>query len=214
MKTHKKLYVFDMDRTLLPKTTASLEIAKIMNQSHVLEQIEAKLKNKEIDDKQFAHETYNLWGVPDPSIVRQAFENSPKLKNIKETLQHIANENHVSCLITLSPQYFAHHFYEYGFDHIFSSYMPASPQEILDTEKILSPMHKWQITRDLAKRVGTSLQNVIAFGDSRSDQHIMAELNETVSVNGDDHIRHMCKYDYTGNDLWEAYQMTSIIKSA
>jgi phosphoserine phosphatase len=209
MKQPKKLYIFDMDGTLLPKTTACLEIAKIMKKSHLIEHMEVKLKNKEMCDKQFGNEIYNLWGAPDPLIVRQAFENSPKLKNIKQTLQHIKSEDHVSCLITMSPQYFAHHFYEYGFDHIFSSVLPASSEEAFDTSKLLSPMDKLHIIKDLAEKIGVSLKNSIAFGDSRSDLHIMSELQETVSVNGDEHIIDLCKYKYAGDDLWEAYQMTA-----
>ncbi len=68
-----RLFVFDMDGTLLVKTAACIEIAKAagtLDQLHVLEK---QFATGEIDAFRFAQEIAALWGVLEESTVRTAF---------------------------------------------------------------------------------------------------------------------------------------------
>ncbi len=204
----RKLYVFDMDGTLLPNTSGCREIAKITGTKDLVERLESGFDGTKASCVKFARELYRNWGVLDHTILKSAFNNSPKLKNIKKTLKSIADRGHVSCMITLSPNFFANQFYDYGFDHIFSSRFPDSHQDAFDPKAILSATDKLHLTQKLAHQLGVSFKDTVAFGDSISDKVLMDELTETVAVNGDEHINHLCKHRYRGECLWEAYALT------
>jgi phosphoserine phosphatase len=96
-----RLFVFDMDGTLLIGTTACIEIAKVsgtLDQLHVLER---QFATGEIDAFCFAQNIGALWGMVDQRVVRTAFEAAPKLSNIKAVIALIRRGGGKSCLITM-----------------------------------------------------------------------------------------------------------------
>ena len=107
----KRLFVFDMDGTLLIKTTACLEIARATATLDQLHMLEKQLADGEIDAFGFAKKIGALWGMLDERIVRTAFEATPKLEKIKEVTALIRRAGGTSCLITMSPDFYAHLFY-------------------------------------------------------------------------------------------------------
>src|SRR5271166_5175135 len=78
-----RLFVFDMDGTLLIRTTACIEIAKMSGTLDQLRILEQKFESREIDAFCFAQNIGSLWGMLDEQVVRAAFEATPKLANIK-----------------------------------------------------------------------------------------------------------------------------------
>ena len=102
-----RLFVFDMDGTLLIRTTACIEIAKVsgtLGQLHILEQ---RFAAGEIDAFCFAQHIGAMWGRVDEQIVRTAFEATPKLANIPAVTNLIRRGGGKSCLITMSPDFYA-----------------------------------------------------------------------------------------------------------
>src|SRR5271170_7997492 len=92
-----RLFVFDMDGTLLMRTTACIEIAKVsgtLDQLHILEQ---KFAAGEIDAFCFAQNIGALWGMVDEQVVRAAFEATPKLTNIEAVTTLIRRAGGKSC---------------------------------------------------------------------------------------------------------------------
>jgi phosphoserine phosphatase len=200
-----RLFVFDMDGTLLIRTTACIEIAKVsgtLDQLHVLEQ---KFAAGEIDAFCFAQNIGALWGMVDETVVRTAFEATPKLANIKAVTSLIRRAGGKSGLITMSPDFYANLFHEYGFDFIAASRFPRSSGEEVKREHILSPQDKATIARDWCNRLGFELNQCVAFGDSMSDYLLFKELEHTVSINGDSTLRALARYHYEGSDLHEAF---------
>jgi|SRR5271170_536064 len=200
-----RLFVFDMDGTLLIGTTACIEIAKVSGTLHELHAWEEKFACGEIDAFCFAQEIGALWGMVDEQVVRASFEATPKLSNIKAVTDLIRKGGGKSCLITMSPDFYAHLFYEYGFDFIGASQFPRSADEEVRREKILSPKDKARLVRGWCDRLGFELDKCVAFGDSMSDYLLFKELEHTVSVNGDSTLRSMARHQYEGSDLHEAF---------
>ncbi len=200
-----RLFIFDMDGTLLVKTTASIEIAKVTGTIDQLYLLEKSFADGLIDAFGFAKEISAFWGVLDKKVVRRAFETTPKLENIKIVTALIQRGGGKSCLITMSPDFYAHHFYDYGFDFIEASRFPTCLEERVMPEMILSPKDKGVIAQRLCRQLGFELQDCVAFGDSMSDYLLFKELAHTVSVNGDSRIRDMARYQYEGADLHEAF---------
>jgi phosphoserine phosphatase len=202
-----RLFVFDMDGTLLLRTTACIEIAKVsgtLDQLHILEQ---SFATGEIDAFCFAQNIGALWGMVDEQVVRTAFEATPKLTNIKAVTSLIRRGGGKSCLMTMSPDFYANLFYEYGFDFIGASQFPRGSVEEIKREHILSPKDKATIVRRWCNRLDFELNRCVAFGDSMSDYLLFKELEHTVSMNGDSTLRDLARYHYEGSDRHDAFLM-------
>jgi phosphoserine phosphatase len=199
-----RLFVFDMDGTLLVGTTACLEIARTAGTIDQLHVLERQFAEGEIDANGFAKAIGALWGLIDEQIVRAAFEATPKLANIRAVTGLIRRGGGKSCLITMSPHYYARLFYDYGFDFIAASQFPGSADEEILPEKILNPKDKAVLVSRWCNQLGFERNRCIAFGDSMSDYLLFKELKHTVSVNGDPTLRSLARYCYDGSDLYEA----------
>jgi phosphoserine phosphatase len=200
-----RLFVFDMDGTLLIRTTACIEIAKVSGTLDHLHLLERKFTAGEIDAFSFAQSIGALWGMVDEQIVRTAFEATPKLANIKEVTALIRRAGGKSCLITMSPDFYANLFYEYGFDFIEASRFPRSLNEPVKRESILNPRDKATLVERWCHQLGFQLKDCVAFGDSMSDYHLFKELVHTVSINGDSTLGALARYHYEGSDLHAAF---------
>ena len=194
-----------MDGTLLPGTTSNLEIAKVTKTENELHGLEDLFSQGKINTKEFAQEIYKLWGMLDGEIIKRAFDSSFKLSNIKKVIKKLKMDSNICIIITMSPDFFANHFFSYGFDYIFASQFPKEKHESLDISKILEPRDKPQIVLDLCEKLNLTYKDSIAFGDSMSDYYLFKELEYTVSVNGDSKIQERSKFQYEGNDLEELF---------
>ncbi|QLH37370.1 MAG: hypothetical protein HWD61_15505 [Parachlamydiaceae bacterium] len=87
-----RLYVFDMDGTLLPNTTAMLQIAETTGHKQDLEVLEKQLLEQAINSAQFAKNVFDLWNQLEPETVKTSFVNSPKIGNIESVLQRFPIE--------------------------------------------------------------------------------------------------------------------------
>ncbi len=200
-----RLFVFDMDGTLLIKTTACLEIAKATATLEHLHMLEKQFADGEMDAFGFAKQIGALWGMLDEAIVRSAFEATPKLEKIKDVTALIRRGGGTSCLITMSPDFYAHLFYDFGFDFIGASAFPRSLEEEILPEKILNPKDKAVLVQKWCAQLGLEMNRCVAFGDSMSDYLLFKELEHTVAVNADATLRTLARYQYDGSDLHAAF---------
>lgn len=199
------MFVFDMDGTLLIRTTACIEIAKVSGTLEQLHVLERQFASGGIDAFCFAQNIGALWGMVDDQVVRTAFEATPKLSNIKAVTSLIRQGGGKSCLITMSPDFYANLFYEYGFDFIGASQFPKDALDQMKREHILNPADKTTIVRRWCDQLGFELNKCVAFGDSLSDYLLFKELEHTVSINGDSTLRDLARYQYEGSDLHDAF---------
>ena len=202
-----KLFVFDMDGTLLPKTTASIEISRQLGKLPELLELERQFAEGVLNTKMFAQEINRIWGVLDETVIRSAFEASSKLANIDTVISILSERGDKSCIITMSPDFFANLFLERGFDFVFASEFPRTVDEPLCPERILTPEDKVSLTKRLCDELGVDIVDVVAFGDSMSDYPLFKTLVHTVSVNGTPHLEALAKYRYRGNDLHEIFRL-------
>ena len=200
-----RLFVFDMDGTLLIQTTACIEIAKVSGTLDQLHALEYRFATGEIDAFCFAQNIGALWGMVDEQVIRKAFDATPKLANIRTVTDLIRRGGGKSCLITMSPDFYANLFYDYGFDLIGASQFPRSSTEEVKRENILNPKDKATIVERWCKQLGFELKQCVAFGDSMSDYLLFKELEHTVSINGDSTLRKLARYHYQGSDLQAAF---------
>lgn len=196
-----------MDGTLLPGTSANVELARRIGVSGEVAALEKNFARGKIDTKAFARSLFELWGVVGDEVVVEAFNDAPKLRHIRETLSDIHERGHRAIVITMSPDFFSELFLDFGFDAVIASKFPRKAQVLLDPAKILSPADKPFLARDICRRYHIPDDAVVAYGDSRSDRFLFENARVAVSVNGDDNVKDVATCSYEGNDLWDAYQV-------
>ena len=128
------------------------------------------------------------------------------LANVREVLADIRARGERACLITMSPDYFAEQFLDFGFDAVFASAFPRSADAPLDETAILSPEDKPRLAARFCAEHGLELRDAIAYGDSMSDVFLFDAVGVRVSVNGDHHLAERSDIAVEGTDLLVAYR--------
>ena len=201
-----------MDGTLLRGTTASLQIARHLGCDKELERLEARFAAGEIDTRGFAAAIHKLWRALTRPAVADVFGASPWLNGIPEVCADIRGRGERSVVITMSPDFFARHLLELGFDDVVASRFPALPfRDPLDPENILTPDDKVRIVDELRERHGLSRSRCVAYGDSMSDAPLFRQLTKTVGVNADHHLAELAAVSYSGDDLAGAYALGRVL---
>jgi phosphoserine phosphatase len=201
-----RAHVFDMDGTLLHGTTAPMLLAAALGQPDALDALEKRFSFGTATAVQFAREMHEMWGVVAPEVAQQAFAAAPLLANVREVLADIRRRDERACLITMSPDYFAEQFLDFGFDAVFASRFPRSTDDPLDESGILTPEDKPRLAEEFCAEHGLSLKDAIAYGDSMSDVFLFEEVGVRVAVNADHHLAGRSDIAVEGTDLLLAYR--------
>jgi len=201
-----RAHIFDMDGTLLHGTTGPLQVAAALGRPDSLHELEERFATGGATAVDFARALHEMWGIVPPEVARRAFEAAPLLANIREVLTDIRERDERACLITMSPDYFAEQFLDFGFHAVFSSRFPRLAEVPLDESLILNPRDKPRLAAEFCAEYGLRLSEAIAYGDSMSDVHLFEEVGFRVSVNGDHHLAELADIAVEGRDLLPAYR--------
>jgi phosphoserine phosphatase len=204
-----------MDGTLLPGSSASLEIARRHGSADALAELEARFAAGEIDTRGFSATVHALWHDLTSDDVEAAFAGSPWLSGIPEVCADIRARGERSAVITMSPDFFAVRLHALGFDDVIASRFPALPfRAALDPADVLTPADKVRFVRDLCARHGLPGARCVAYGDSMSDAPLFRHLANTVAVNADHHLADLAALHYRGGDLTGAYALGRTLLTA
>jgi phosphoserine phosphatase len=201
-----RAHIFDMDGTLLHGTSAPVLLAAALGQSDGLAALEERFASGATTAVEFAHEIHASWGIVPPDLVQRVFAQAPVLANVREVLDDIHARGERACLITMSPDYFAEQFVGFGFDAVFASRFPRTPDAPLDESAILNPRDKPRLAAAFCAEHGLDLTDAIAYGDSMSDVFLFDEVGVRVAVNGDHHLADRSDIAVEGTDLLVAYR--------
>jgi phosphoserine phosphatase len=201
-----RAHIFDMDGTLLHGTSAPVLLAAALGEPEALDALERRFASGTATAVQFARALHDMWGVVAPEIAREAFGAAPVLANVREVIADIRRRDERACLITMSPDYFAEQFLDFGFDAVFASRFPRSAETPLDESAILNPEDKPRLAARFCAEHGLALSDAIAYGDSMSDVFLFEEVGVRVSVNGDHHLAELADIAVEGTDLLPAYR--------
>ncbi|GAA4144108.1 HAD-IB family phosphatase [Actinomadura keratinilytica] len=202
------LHIFDMDGTLLAGSTAGLELARRLGTLPQLKELEARFAAGTLDTRGFAAALHRLWRDLTPDAVAAAYAAAPWIDGIADVCADIRARGEHSAVITMSPDFFARHLLDLGFDDVLASRFPPPPFTApLDPDAILTPDDKVRLTEDLRRRHGLPRTRCVAYGDSMSDAPLFRHLTHTVAVNADHHLSDLASIDYRGSNLTEAYTL-------
>jgi len=194
-----------MDGTLLVGTSAPVLVAAALGRGDSLVELEERFATGAATAVDFAHALHEMWGVVSPEVAQRAFKEAPLLANIREVIADIHRHGEHACLITMSPDYFAEQFLEFGFDSVFASRFPRSVELALEESAILDPEAKPRVAARFCAEHGFELGGAVAYGDSMSDVFLFREAGVRVSVNGDHHLAELADIAVEGEDLMVAY---------
>jgi phosphoserine phosphatase len=203
------LFVFDMDGTLLPGTTASLELAAALGALDDLHALEAGFAAGDLDTRGFAGAVHELFGGLDAEQVTAAFGASRLLRRVADVFADIRARGERSLVVTMSPDFYAAQLVGLGADAVHASRFPAPPYAdvVFDPSGILTPDDKPRLVAAELAAQGIDAERCVAFGDSMSDAPLFRALRHTVAVNADEHLRDLAAASYVGDDLWPAYDL-------
>jgi phosphoserine phosphatase len=203
------LFVFDMDGTLLPGSTASLELAAALGALDDLHALEAAFATGALDTRGFAAAVHELFGSLSVDQVTAAFTGSRLLERASEVFADIRARGERSLVVTMSPDFYAAQLVALGVDAVHASRFPAPPYAdvVFDPTGILTPDDKPRLVAEELAATGIEVERCVAFGDSMSDAPLFRALRHTVAVNADDHLRDLARATYVGDDLWAAYEL-------
>jgi phosphoserine phosphatase len=202
-----RLFIFDMDGTLISGSTGLLELAKLFKSESELSRMEELYSSRTLSTREFTEAVGQLWGEIPLADGQRAFASAPKIGGIAECLATIKANGHISCLITMSQDVFAQHFRIYGFDYIASTTYPPNTRGPIT---ILEPEDKRRISREICAAHRLDYSRSVAFGDSLSDEPLFSDLTETVAVNATPSLQRISKYNYSGDSILEAYSLLKI----
>jgi phosphoserine phosphatase len=203
------LFVFDMDGTLLPETTASVALAATLGAVDDLHALEARFAAGELDTRGFAAEVHDLFAALTPEQVTATFRGARLLDRAAEVFADIRTRGERSLVITMSPDFFARELLAVGADAVHGSRFPVPPYSgvAFDPSGILTPADKPRLVTAALGAAGIAPARCVAFGDSMSDAPLFRVLRHTVAVNADDHLLELAAATYIGDDLWAAYEL-------
>ncbi|WCB94137.1 hypothetical protein DSM104299_02865 [Baekduia alba] len=202
----RRAHIFDMDGTLLHGTSAPLLLAGALGQVDALHDLERRFAEGSATAVDFARALHAMWGVVPPEVAAEAFAAAPLLANVRAVLADIRARDESACLITMSPQYFAEQFLDFGFDAVFGSRFPLTADDPLDESAILHPRDKPVLAERFCADHGLALEHAIAYGDSMSDVFLFDAVGIRVAINGDHHLAERCDLAVDGTDLLPAYE--------
>jgi phosphoserine phosphatase len=147
-----------------------------------------------------------MWGVVPVEVAQQAFATAPLLANIRDVLTDIHRRDERACVITMSPDYFAEQFLDFGFDAVYASRFPRTASAALDESAILNPEDKPRLAAGFCAEHDLQMRDAVAYGDSMSDVFLFRAVGLRVSINGDHHIADLADIAVEGTDLMLAYR--------
>ncbi len=200
------LHIFDMDGTLLAGTTANLEIARHLGTLPELHDLEARFAARP-STRAASPSRSTGSGAYHPGIVAAAYTAATWLTGIADVCADIRARGEHSAVITMSPDFFARHLLDLGFDDVIASRFPDALHRHPRPRRILTPADKVRIAEELRARHGLAPAQCTAYGDSMSDAPLFRHLANTVAVNADHHLADIAALDYRGTDLTEAYAL-------
>ncbi|WP_435172456.1 HAD family hydrolase [Actinacidiphila sp. bgisy145] len=207
-----RLHIFDMDGTLMPGTSAGMEIARQIGMTAEFRELDRALGSGEIDSPHFARQAYRMWSVLTERHVATAFAGAPWLTGIREVWADITARGDHCAVVSLSPDFFVTRLRAWGVHEARASVFPTfpfAPDAVLDLSGILMPESKVAIADELCARYGVRRDDCVAYGDSLSDTALFGVVPLSVAVNGDDHVSGLATHAYTGTDLREAYALVA-----
>ncbi|MEU8711094.1 HAD-IB family phosphatase [Streptomyces sp. NPDC093272] len=204
-----RLHLFDLDGTLLHGTSAPVEISRQLGLEAETVELDRVMSAGRMTPPEYAARVYALWAELTVAEVAAAFDGAPWLARIRDVWAEIRAAGDYCAVVSLSPSFFVERLLDWGAHAAFGSRFPAVPfVDPVDPAGLLDAAAKVTIADRLCAEFGVGRADCVAYGDSLSDRELFRVVPVSVAVNADGHLAGLATYSYTGQDLWDAYELT------
>ncbi|MDV8015942.1 HAD-IB family phosphatase [Rhodococcus sp. IEGM 1241] len=199
------LHVFDMDGTILPGTSASIELARHTGALPAIDELEQLSAAGQLSNTEFHRRSHPLWQNLTDDIIDEVFHNSPWIDNLQPVWADIIARGETLVVISMSPLFFVQRLTAWGPSAVFASHNPiGSPFE---DSGVLEDYHKVHIVDDLTRTHNIEPHHVIAYGDSYTDIPLFRTNITSIAINATPLVESLATHRYRGNDLTAAYTL-------
>jgi phosphoserine phosphatase len=202
------LHIFDLDGTILHGATSATLLADHLAIHDEVLALEHQLAVDNITTGQFAQAIYDQWRRLDAHDIRTLFDNAPWMDELTDVTTDIRRRGEHSMVITMSPNFFADHLVDFGFDVVYASQFPPLPfTEPVEPSRILTVLDKPRLAAARLADLSLEATRCVAYGDSGSDIALFSTMTRTVAVNPTTALEALAAITYRGRSMWAAYQL-------
>lgn len=190
------LLVFDMDGTLLPGTTANIELGRILGAEDMVRDLEIGYRSGLIDNRAYASRILGLYSRLSADQIEDAFQRAPKLAGLRELVGWAHARGIEVAVLTTGPAFLACKFADQlGFDHVIGGLFPVHRGPIeLSICDVVRDADKPERAETLCTRLGVSRSRCVVIGDSRSDVALFAKFQGSIALNYDESLHGKARY--------------------
>jgi phosphoserine phosphatase len=180
-----RLVCFDLDGTLIPRTSVSLFMAERLGHSVTLQALEDRYRRGTISSAEIALASAAAYaGLPIPRIDRTLAE-IPLIAGIEPTLAALSARGIRKLLTTVTWRFAAEAFQRrFGFDAVCGTEMSVCDGRLTgQVSRHCDEYGKLEFVRDQCRDFGIDLSECAAVGDSRSDIPLFRAVGLAIAFN-------------------------------
>lgn len=181
-----RLTVFDLDGTLIPKTTVCVHLAEWMGHLDVVHDLERRYAAHEISNTEVAAFDAPHYAGLSLHDVGRRLDSIPSIAGIADTVEALRGRGMEVLLATVTWRFAAEHFARrYGFDAVCGCEMDVDGDGRLAgaVARHIEAEDKLAFVAEYAAARGISLDECVAIGDSRSDLPLFGAVGLAIALN-------------------------------
>lgn len=180
-----RLVCFDLDGTLIPRTSVSLFMAERLGHHAMLEALEDRFRRGEISNAEIALASAEAYAGMPITTVESALAEIPVIDGIEATLTALSARGIRSLLTTVTWRFAAEAYQSrFGFDAVCGTEMNVRGGLLTGQVIRHCDEHgKLDFVREQCSKFGINLSECAAIGDSRSDLPLFRAVGLAIALN-------------------------------
>jgi phosphoserine phosphatase len=195
--------VFDLDGTLLRRTTVSMLLGGHLGHAETVNELERAFAAGEISSHAVADATAASYAGRTTDEIRAVLDGASWIEGIDETLHALERAGCQVLLATITWRFAAELLQErHGFAAVSGTELEIADGVIGgDVTRYFDEHDKLRFVEDWCAQRGISLADVAAIGDSRSDLPLFRRVGHSVAINATPDAREAATYAIDTEDL-------------
>jgi phosphoserine phosphatase len=200
---HYPVVVFDLDGTLLRRTTVSLLLAEYLGHTETFDELERSFAAGEISNRAIADASARCYAGRTTSEIRSVLAAASWIDGIDETVRTLAETGTHVLLATITWRLAAELLQErHGFTSVSGTELQITNGVVGDVVSRYFDEHdKVRFVEDWCAQNGYSMSQVAAIGDSRSDVPLFRRVGMSIALNATPDARAVATHVLDTEDL-------------